>query len=299
MVDLQAASSFMATHARLLDRHRYQVVLHDSPSDGALAALAAYRNPDGGFGWALEPDLRSPMSQPVGALHAFEVLEEIAPATSPLATGLCDWLAEVTLPDGGLPFALAGANAAGSAPVWAAADPTTSSLHITSAICGYAHRVGAHDPAVAAHPWLQQATDYCWRALRTLREPGGTYELRYGLQFLDAIVDAIPEASSELARLARFVPPSGERVVEGGLEGEKLRPLDFAPLPGRPLRQHLPAEVIDRDLDRLAGEQLDDGGWDVDFSTSSPAAALEWRGYMTVWAIGVLLANQRVLPRAP
>lgn len=49
--------------------------LYDAPPDGALAALSAYRNPDGGYGWGLEADLRARESQPGAALHAFEVFE--------------------------------------------------------------------------------------------------------------------------------------------------------------------------------------------------------------------------------
>jgi hypothetical protein len=79
MVNLDAASVFMATHARLLDRRRLDVVLHGAPPDGTLAALSAYRNPDGGYGWGLEADLRATESQPGAALHAFEVFEDIAP----------------------------------------------------------------------------------------------------------------------------------------------------------------------------------------------------------------------------
>jgi hypothetical protein len=59
MVDLAAASQFMATHARLLDRRRFDVVLHDAPPDGALGALSGYRNPDGGYGWGLEAPTRN------------------------------------------------------------------------------------------------------------------------------------------------------------------------------------------------------------------------------------------------
>ena len=33
------------------------------------------------------------------------------------------------------------------------------------------------------------------------------------------------------------------------------------------------------------------GGWAVDFASYSPAAALEWRGYMTVRAISILQRN--------
>lgn len=91
----------MDMHARRIDRRRFDLLFGDGDPEAAIAALAGYANPDGGFGWALEPDLRSASSQPVGAVHAFEVLEEIAPSTSPLAARLCDWLESVSLPDGG------------------------------------------------------------------------------------------------------------------------------------------------------------------------------------------------------
>jgi hypothetical protein len=294
MTDIAAATSFMSTHARLVDRRRLDLLLHDGPPEGVLAALAAYRNADGGFGWGLEADLRAPGSQPAGALHAFELLEEVAPLTSPSALGLCDWLDAVTLADGGLPFAVAGAATPGTAPWWAGADPTVSSLHITSAVCAAAHRLRPHDPAVAGHRWLERATAFCMDALAGDSEPAAGYELRFVLELLDAASDAVPDAAAQLTRLARLLPPSGELPVRGGVEDEKLRPLDYTPWPDRPLREHVPTEAVERDLDRLAGSQRDDGGWEVDFPSSSPAGALEWRGYATVRAIAVLQANDRL-----
>lgn len=294
MIDLTAAETFMATHTRLLDRRRFAWLLGHEPEAGTLAALAAYRNPDGGFGWGLEPDLRSATSQPAGALHALELLEEIATGAGELAVGLCDWLDSVTLEDGGLPFALPGADAPGSAPWWAAASPTASSLHITAAVCAAAQRLATHDPALATHPWLARATEYCRAAIGSLAEPGGAYELRYALWLLDAIEPAAPEARAELERLAAFVPASGERRVEGGTANEKLRPLDFAPSPERPLRRYVAEQAIERDLDRIERTQRDDGGWDIDFATSSPASRLEWRGHVTVHALQLLAANGRL-----
>src|ERR1700754_4368606 len=105
-VDLSRAASSLAGHGRLLDRRRLELLLGEAEPAAVLAALDGYRNHDGGYGWGLEPDLRAPESQPGGALHAFEVFEDIAPATTPRAAQLCDWLASVSLPDGGLPFAL-------------------------------------------------------------------------------------------------------------------------------------------------------------------------------------------------
>ncbi|MEQ7128788.1 hypothetical protein ABN034_30215 [Actinopolymorpha sp. B11F2] len=110
--------------------------------------------------------------------------------------------------------------------------------------------------------------------------------------FLDAIHDVRPEAATELDRLSRLLPDTGTLPVEGGIEGEALRPLDFSPLPDGPLRAALSDDVIATDLRRLASLQQDDGGWIVDFTSHSPAGALEWRGYATVAALKVLRAHQ-------
>jgi hypothetical protein len=63
---LGAARGFMAGNARLLDRRRFELLFDDGDPEPALAALRAYRNPDGGYGHGLEPDLRSRSRSPPG-----------------------------------------------------------------------------------------------------------------------------------------------------------------------------------------------------------------------------------------
>jgi hypothetical protein len=290
-IDLPAAAAFLATHARVLDRRRYQLLTGLADPAATLAALDGYRNPDGGYGWGLEPDLRAPESQPGAALHALEVFEGIGPATAPQAIALCDWLESVTLPDGGLPFALPLSVTAGTAPWWAGADPAVSSLQITAAVAAKAHGVTAHDPAVAAHPWLSRATRYCLAAAEAIGPAPGAYVLSFAVQFLDAVHDTQPRAAELLARLGKHIPATGQLHVEGGTEDEMLRPLDFAPYPDRPARTLFARDVIDADLDRLAGLQQDDGGWTVAYARISPAGALDWRGYTTVRAVDILRRN--------
>lgn len=290
-IDVHGVTSFLAAHGRLLDRRRLQLLLQEQDAELVLTALEAYRNPDGGYGWGLEPDLRSNVSQPVAAMHALEVLAEVAPVvTSPRAVELCDWLHRHTLPDGGLPLALPVADAAGCAPFWARADPGTSSLQMTAQVAANAQLVGRHQGNVAVHPWLSAATEYCLDAVSRIDEPHA-YELMFALRFLDAVADLRPEALELLERLGRSLPATGSVHVEGGTADETLHPLNFAPYPGRPSRALFSDNVIAADLERLATQQQPDGGWLVDFPSYSPAAALEWRGYTTVHAVQVLRSN--------
>ena len=286
--DLGAAASFMASHARVLDRRRFELAVGAADGSAVLAAVDGYRNPDGGYGWGLEPDLRAGESQPGGALHAFEVFAEAGP--TPRSAALCDWLAGVTLADGGLPFALPVADPAGCAPFWVQADPTVSTLQSTAFVAGVANRVAATDPSVAGHPWLSTATRYCLDAIAALDGPPHAIALSFAVGFLDAVHDTAPEAPALLDRLGEFIPPDGLVPVGGGQPDETMRPLDFAPSPG-PARRLLSSAAIAADLRRLAAAQQDDGGWRVDFASYSPAAELEWRGYATVSAVLVLLRN--------
>ncbi|WP_163512690.1 hypothetical protein [Fodinicola acaciae] len=288
-IDLTAASDFMATHARLLDRRRYEHLFAGGDPEAAVAALEAYRNSDGGYGWGLEPDLRSTESQTGAALHAFEVFAEAGP--TPRAVELCDWLDTVTLPDGGVPFAVPVRDPAGCAPFWAEADSTVSALQISAIVAEKAHLVAAHDPAVAGHPWLARISDYCLSEIRELDVRPFALVLAFAVRFLEAARKSYPEADALLDRLSAFVPADGLVPVAGGAEGETMRPLDFAPLPDDAARRLFSASVIDADLRRLAGLQQPDGGWVVDYSSYSPAAMLEWRGYVTVGALSTLRAN--------
>lgn len=284
----------MASHARVLDRRRFEALTGgDAARHAITSGLDGYRNPDGGYGWGLEPDLRAPESQPGGALHALEALAD-AEARSPHGKALLDWLNAVTLPDGGLPFALPISDPAACAPFWAGANPAESSLQITAAVAAQAHRLARWDESVRDHPWLAAVTRYCFDEIRRIDEAPFAYVLSFALQLLDIASDTHQEARELLDHLARFVPRNGALAVVGGAEGETLHLLDYAPEPGRPVRDLLDPEAVSDDLDRLERGQRRDGGWAVDFTSYSDAASLEWRGYVTVNAVSVLRGNGRL-----
>ena len=224
------------------------------PADGALQALRAYRNADGGFGWALEADLRAPSSQPAGALHAFEVLEEAAPRDERHGAGPLR-LAGVGDPsdDGGLPFSVAGAATPGTAPWWAGAEPGAGPRCTSPPPSSRpGHAVAARDPRVASHPWLARATAFCRREITAHGEP--LRRLRAALLARRARRDRRrrPRRPSR-ARAPRRPRPAVRRAAgrRAAWRTSGLRALDLSPRPGRPLRDVLPTGTIEGDLDRL------------------------------------------------
>src|SRR5712691_8189695 len=99
--DFNAAAAFVA-NARVLDRRRFQRLFEDGPAAPVRDALAAYRNDDGGFGHALEPDCRAPGSQPAAADMALRILNEANAWDENLVRGACGWLAAVAPAEGGV-----------------------------------------------------------------------------------------------------------------------------------------------------------------------------------------------------
>jgi hypothetical protein len=290
-VDVQAAVTFVSGSARVLDRRRLDLLLGTGTPEAVLAALDGYANDDGGFGWGLEPDQRCPESQPSGAMHALEALVEAAAVDSPRVPPLLAWLQRQTLLDGGLPFALPMRDPTGSAPFWTVADPTASALQTTSQVAAQAHRLARTRRDVADSPWLRTATDYCLAAIERMDDAPPAHELLFAVRFADALHGAVPEAGDLLDRLGRYLPADGTVPVAGGSAGETLRPLNFSPEPDDASRRLFAPGVIDADLARLTAEQQPDGGWRVDFASYSPMAGVEWRGYATVEAVGVLRRN--------
>jgi hypothetical protein len=284
-VDLAAAERFMYTDARLLERHLFAVLLHDAPAAPALEALRAYRNPDGGFGHALEPDVRGPHSEPTSVLRALEVLVELGAGADPMVADAAGWLAAITAPDGGLPSVMPEAAQFPRAP-WMVASEGGSQL--TLAIAGELYAAG-YDGG----PWLARASEWCWAQLEDAETLGG-YWIKFGLRFLDHVPDA-ERAEGVIDRIAPLLGDDGSVAVQGGTENERLRPLVLSPHRGARSRALFDGAQIEAELDALERGQQDDGGWTFDWLAWSPAQGVEWRGIVTLNALATLAAHGRIV----
>ena len=282
-IDLPAATAFLESTARLLDRHRAAVLLAGGPVEPVLTALRAYQNADGGFGHGLEPDVRCPGSQPAATLAALEVLADVGAASDPMVGQAADWVAGIANSDGGVPTVLPSAEGHPRAP-WM--QPDAASGFLTYALTARLWHLGVE------HPWLRAGTDWCWQQVESVDVPAG-YSVKFALEFLDAVPEPI-RAAEAVERLRGAIRPDGTVGVEGGVEGEQITALVLSPRPGSPSRALFTEAQVTGELDRLEREQQQDGGWDFDFLHWSPAQTVEWRGLVTLGALDTLARHPRL-----
>jgi hypothetical protein len=287
--DFDAAAGFITANARVLDQRRFdRMFAADGGATPVRDAVAAYRNADGGFGHALEPDCRTPGSQPAAAAMAFRVLDEADAWDEELVRGACDWLAAVAPAGGGAAFVEAAALTGGPhAPWWVPEEGHPASLIATGMITGTLHARGVR------HPWLDQATEVMWARIGGAGASVSAYEMLGILPFLQHVPDR-DRALSAFSQVGPLLLENNLAALDPDAEGEVHSPLDFAPLPESLARALFDEAVIKAHLDHLAQAQLEDGGWTFNWLAWSPAAERDWRGCLTVDALRVLRANGRL-----
>ena len=102
--DFDAAADFLAARARVLDRRVFQRLFCGGAAEPVRDAVAAYRNADGGFGHALEPDLRAAASQPAAVEMALRIMDLADAWDERLVRDAIDWLAAIAPAEGGATF---------------------------------------------------------------------------------------------------------------------------------------------------------------------------------------------------
>src|SRR5262249_79046 len=179
-----AAERFVWLSGRVLERLRFAFLFRGGNRERVLSALRPYQNDDGGFGEALEPDFRGPVSQPATADQALRLLDELDLFDDPMVRRICDYVTTISLPAGGLPMMLADVPLYPHPPWWelGKGEPR-SSLLPTGGIAGLLHKHRID------HPWLAPATEFCWKAIDALADMppslGLPYVFRFALAFLD------------------------------------------------------------------------------------------------------------------
>ncbi len=103
MTILENGANFIWENARLLERVIFEYHLYGGSSERILEILRTYQNDDGGFGHALEPDVRAPDSHPLFVEFGLRILHECDLRSSEMAYKVCDFLSQHADLEQGIP----------------------------------------------------------------------------------------------------------------------------------------------------------------------------------------------------
>lgn len=293
---LARAEQFVWLTARVLEQRRFAYHFLRGGAEPVEVALAAHLNEDGGYGHALEPDLRGPVSQPLHTGHALRVLDSIGRCGGLRIERICRYLTEVSTHDGALPAVHPSQRGYPTAPFVPVVDDPPSALLSTGPVVGLLHRNQVW------HAWLFRATEFCWSAVESL-EKSHPYEIQAAVAFLDGVPDrsraqAVADRLGRLVREQRLAVLDPERlddfpVAPGYAPGEHHFPYDYARVPDSLARRWFTDEEMARSLDHLAAAQQEDGGWPVTWRRWAPGPAVEARPIVTIEALRTLRAHGR------
>lgn len=259
-----AARNFLLTQGRPLEQAKYLWLFEGGSVDEVYHALAAYQNPDGGFGHGLEPDLQTPDSSALATSVALQTLRHVdAPVDHSLVQDAMRWLVDNF--DGGndrWAFIPPVTDNAPHAPWWTVSDQHADSfgeylINPRAELVGdlLHFRDAINDPPFDIDALALRTVEYVeskrgalnMHELLTVKALIGSRGLEETLR--QRVVDAA------LASLAGVVATSAEE-----LEAYSLHPTQLAQDPHSVFSASL-AEAIQFDLDFLIDQQRADGAW--------------------------------------
>ena len=283
---LTRAEQCIWSAARTLERVRFAHHFRGGEAGPVVSALRAFQNLDGGFGHAIEPDFRGPVSQPLGTDFALRVLRALGTPAPDLLEGSLRYVRAITAADGGIPNVLPSVSDYPRAPWWQPVESSPGCLLPTAGIVGLLYAAGVNDP------WLDSASKFCWKGIDALGERAlrsrerlprlqVAYEARSALTFLDntperARAERAAEALGQALHKAELLVAQPDANAEAG------QPLEFAAEPTSLARRWFDDDAFARHLDAWLDAQAADGGWDVPWLIWTPITGLEWRGIMTL-----------------
>lgn len=284
---LGQAKDFVLAQARAVDRALFEHHFENAPADGVWEALSAYRNDDGGFGHAIEPDLRLPDSSPTATTIAFHYLVETNATgdNEHVQAGIRYFLDTYDASVCGWRSTPAQVNDHPRAPWWnydeAAADQYLRTLwaNPSAEIVGYLHAYRDLVPAAL----LNEVTQ---KALSVLDERSSDID---GHDFLCYVrmAEHLPEPHrEEVWRRLSDRATAAIATTPEEWQGYSIRPLWAVPKPTSPLMSVL-QDAVSQHLDFEIDQQQPDGSWHPfwtwgQFEEEWETAKVEWQGQLTV-----------------
>ena len=283
---LEKGESFIWQNARLLERVIFEYHFCGGSAERVLAVLRTYQNEDGGFGHALEPDLRAPDSQPLFAEFGLRVLYECKLRDSEMAYRVCDFLSRHADLEQGIPTILASSRGYPRAAHWSNPKAELPSFDRLTGLVGLANWQEIR------HPWLQRAVKVCMGRIATTK-----YTDAHTILTAFCLLESLPKRSRTddlFDKLAQELFEADFFCADAPVTSYGLTPLAFAPTPDSFCRKIFSDSQIEAHLKDLESQQEDDGGWPIQWEPPGDMARCEWRCHRTVNALFTLRAYGRI-----
>ena len=298
------ARQFLKSKARPVDRALFEYRFEGGSADKVVSTLVAYQNDDGGFGRALEPDLRSPSSSADATGIALSIFKEISTATESLMLQKTVHFLLATLHPERSTWRVApqDVNQYPHAPWWHDEEGSLERTFDGYRVIPRAKLVALlhHYADLVPEDWLSYLTEQTVSDIEKI-DPlgsGGGDDLVYALSLAEE--RSVPEAfrSRVVARVRAVVP----EVVT--LDPEEwstycISPLKIVKSPSSPVADLIWGAVQEH-LDYQIEHQTPEGAWDPVWSWGDfypqvwPQARVEWQGYLTLEILTTLKAFDRI-----
>lgn len=275
------AADFIWKHGRLLERRIFEYFFHEGSKENILTALKAYQNEDGGFGHALEPDLRAPESQPLYVEFALRTLYDCNIKAPELSLKACEYLSRHADLSKGIPALFPSALHYPHAGHWDHPLSAEPSMDRLTGLAGLLKWQGIE------HPWLDAAVEVCLGNLSAKK-----YEDAHTILTSFCLLESLPQTeqitrlfnklAKELLTSAKFLRMDAHSQEYG------LSPLEFAPSPSSYCNKIFSEDTLMQHLQALKSQQCDDGGWQIRWEPPGETAKLEWRAHLTLKNLIVL-----------
>ena len=283
---LDRGSNFIWENARLLDRAVFEYQFQNGSAERILAVLGAYQNEDGGFGHALEPDLRASESQPLFVEFALRTLYDCKLHAPEMAYRACEFIAQHADLKDGIPTIFPSSRQYPRAAHWHNIHNEQPSMDRMTSLVGLAAWQGIQ------HPWLPNAIEVCLEDIAST-----PYDDAHTIQNAFCLVESLSQ-ERELDHLFKKLTDELKRAnyycADTPVKSYGLTPLEFAPSPESFCHRLFSDIQIEAHLDELEAHQEADGGWPILWDPPGEYARCEWRAHKTIKALTTLRAYGRI-----
>ncbi|HUG13648.1 MAG TPA: hypothetical protein VMM78_01410 [Thermomicrobiales bacterium] len=266
------AGAFVEAQGREIERARFAYHFGEGSLERVIEALAAYQNPDGGFGNALEPDIKAPDSNPFATELALLIcIQAGMRGDEPLLQRTVAHLEATQHEDGDWRFA-PGVYEHELAPWFAAWE--WPSLNPGCTTVGLLRELGLGSAELHAR------AERLFERLAKVEDcvSGGFYGVRPYAFYFNQRRDH-PQRDVYISGVLWWLI---RQHLEGGdIDGGHF--FEYARTPETWIGHNLPPAIVQERLDGLLAEQQEDGGWPTPYD---PA----WRGWTTMQNLLILRA---------